>query len=150
IPFMTQTASTPVPTAAGFEWRSLAVNLLLLGVTVVICLALLEFAVRRLFPFLDSSRQIEFRLMTNGMALGPASATVWQATPKGDYALLIRFNADGFRDSKNLREANDADWFALGDSFTLGGAWRRTSASPTSWNRDSRATAAKPGSSISP
>ena len=100
--------------------RSAAAKLLLLTVTALICLALLELAVRRLFPYYSPSAQIPFRLAAKGMALGPAGQTVRMATPKGDYNSVLRFNEDGFRDRKSLREATAADWFALGDSYTMG------------------------------
>ena len=119
-PLMTQdpTADVPPPTAS--KLRRVAVRVLLLGVTLFLCLAVLEWAVRRLFPYFRPSAQIPFHLVAKGMALGPAGQTVRIATPKGDYNLFIRFNEDGFRDGKNLREATAADWFALGDSYTMG------------------------------
>ena len=98
--------------------RSAAAKLLLLTVTALICLALLELAVRRLFPYYSPSAQIPFRLAAKGMALGPAGQTVRMATPKGDYNSVLRFNEEGFRDGKSLATA--ADWFALGDSYTMG------------------------------
>ncbi len=100
--------------------RSAAAKGLLLAVTLLISLALLELAVRRLFPYFNPSAQIPFRLAAKGMALGPAGQTVRMATPKGDYNSVLQFNADGFRDGKTLREATAADWFALGDSYTMG------------------------------
>ena len=95
-------------------------NLLLLVATVAICLGLLEYAVRRLFPLFTLKGQVPFQLTTNNVALGRPMETVRQATPKGDYDVVFRFNADGFRDSKRLSEATEDDWFALGDSFTMG------------------------------
>jgi hypothetical protein len=95
-------------------------KLLLLAVTVLLCLAVLESAVRWLFPYFRPNSQIPFRLAAKGMALGPAGQTARQATPKGDYDLILHFNQEGFRDTKSPREATPADWFALGDSFTFG------------------------------
>ncbi|MGO8930120.1 MAG: alginate O-acetyltransferase AlgX-related protein [Limisphaerales bacterium] len=100
--------------------RSAAAKGLLLTVALFTCLALLELAVRQLFPYFSPSAQIPFRLAAKGMALGPAGQTVRMATPKGDYNSVLRFNEAGFRDKKELQEATAADWFALGDSYTLG------------------------------
>ena len=114
---------TQVVTATGTRpsrLRRFAAKLSLLAITVLICLALLEWAVRWLFPYFSPSAQVPFRLAEKGMALGPAGQTVRMATPKGDYDSIIRFNEAGFRDAKDLATATVADWFALGDSYTMG------------------------------
>ena len=116
----TQDAAANVSRPKGSKLRSAAAKGLLLTVSLVICVALLELAVRRLFPYFRPSAQIPFRLAAKGMALGPAGQTVRMATPKGDYNLALRFNEAGFRDGKALPEATAADWFALGDSYTMG------------------------------
>ncbi len=46
--------------------------------------------------------------------------TEWNATPKGDYSTQVKFNQYGFRDVKDLRNSKDTDWFAVGDSYTMG------------------------------
>ena len=102
------------------KFRTLTAKLVIVGVTTAICIAILEVAVRALFPYFRPSAQIPFIPQPGGFALGPPLQTTRQATPKGDYDLLIRFNEDGFRDTKNLREATEADWFAVGDSYTIG------------------------------
>ena len=100
--------------------RSVWPKLLLLALSLSFCLVLLEFGVRWFFPYFSPSAQVPFRLVSKGLALGPAGQTVRMATPKGDYDSVLRFNEDGFRDSKPLREAKETDWFALGDSYTMG------------------------------
>ncbi len=100
--------------------RSLAAKLLLLGCSLLVCLVLLEFGVRWFFPYFNPSAQVPFKLVAKGLALGPAGQTVRMATPKGDYNSVLHFNEDGFRDSKPLREATESDWYALGDSYTMG------------------------------
>ena len=100
--------------------QSTAAKVLLLLVTAGVCLLLMEFGVRLLFPFYNPATQVPLHFTTNGIALGTPLQTARLVTPKGDYDLLIRFNEDGFRDSKNLREATEADWFAVGDSYTMG------------------------------
>jgi hypothetical protein len=117
---MMQDATADVARPTASKLRGMAARMLLLTVAVLLCLALLELAVRRLFPYFSPSAQLPFRLAAKGMALGPAGQTVRMATPKGDYNSVVRFNAAGFRDGKSLREATAADWFALGDSYTMG------------------------------
>lgn len=96
------------------------VGLALLTVSSVACVLLLEFAVRLCFPFFSPKTQIPFRLNPEGVPLGHAGETVRQATPKGDYDTIVHFNVHGFRDTKDLRNATETNWFALGDSFTMG------------------------------
>lgn len=95
-------------------------RLALLAVSLIVGLVAIEYAVRALLPAYDPGRQIVFRLDPDGVPLGPASRTVRQRTPKGDFDLEVAFNRLGFRDRKDLAEANDSDWFVLGDSFGLG------------------------------
>jgi len=109
-------AGRPVPSRA----RSLALKLGLLSITFLICLLCMEIGVRIAMPFFSPRAQIPFQFLTNGVALGTPNQTIRQATPKGDYDSTIHFNEDGFRDSKTLRQSTEADWFALGDSYTLG------------------------------
>ncbi|MCX6891206.1 MAG: SGNH/GDSL hydrolase family protein [Verrucomicrobia bacterium] len=100
--------------------RSAAAKVLLLTVTLLIGVSMMEWGVRRLFPYFSPTAQVPFRLVAKGMALGPAGQTVRMATPKGDYNSVLRFNQDGFRDTKTLAEVRDSDWYALGDSYTMG------------------------------
>jgi hypothetical protein len=100
--------------------RALAPKLLLLAVTLLISLTLLEVAVRWFFPYFSPTAQVPFKLVSKGFALGPAGQTVRMATPKGDYNSVLHFDEDGFRDTKPLREAKESDWYALGDSYTMG------------------------------
>ncbi|MEI8043333.1 MAG: SGNH/GDSL hydrolase family protein [Verrucomicrobiota bacterium] len=92
----------------------------MLTVTLLIGVSMMEWGVRRLFPYFSPTAQVPFRLVAKGMALGPAGQTVRMATPKGDYNSVLRFNQDGFRDTKTLAEVRDSDWYALGDSYTMG------------------------------
>lgn len=100
--------------------RNLAGKVAVLGITSAACVLLLEVGVRWLLPFYSPSSQIGFVPTTNGIVLGPANSTLRQATPKGDFDVTSRFNGDGFRDIKDFRAAGPGDWFALGDSFTMG------------------------------
>jgi len=113
-------APDAAPSPRRSKLRSVCAKLLLLTGSLLVCVALLELAVRWFFPYFNPSAQVPFRLVTKGMALGPAGQTVRMATPKGDYNSVLHFNEDGFRDSKPLREAKESDWYALGDSYTMG------------------------------
>jgi hypothetical protein len=117
---MTQDATEKASRPEVSRVRNATAKILLLTVTALICLLPLELAVRWLFPYYSPSAQVPFRLAAKGMALGPSGQTVQMATPKGDYNSVLRFNEEGFRDGKSLREATAADWFALGDSYTMG------------------------------
>ena len=118
---MTQDATGPEPRPErASRLRSAAAKVLLLAVTLLVGLVLLELAVRWRFPYFSPAAQVPFRLVTNGLAVGPAGQVVRMATPKGDYNSVLRFNEDGLRDGKRLTEATEADWFALGDSYTMG------------------------------
>ena len=108
------------PARSASRQRRLTGKVLLLGVTSFICVLLLEAAVRGLLPFYAPGSQIGFIPTTNGIVLGPANGASRQVTPKGDFDVTSRFNAEGFRDGKNFREAQSNDWFAVGDSFTMG------------------------------
>ena len=92
----------------------------ILALTISICLALAEFATRRLFPQFNPGAQLAFQVMPGHFALGPSLRTERHATPKGEFDVEVKFNQYGFRDVKDLRDATDGDWFVVGDSFTLG------------------------------
>jgi len=117
---MTQDVTGDVSRPKVSRMRSAAAKVLLLTVTLLIGVSMMEWGVRRLFPYFSPTAQVPFRLVAKGMALGPAGQTVRMATPKGDYNSVLRFNQDGFRDMKTLAEAREADWYALGDSYTMG------------------------------
>ena len=117
---MTQDVTGDVSRPKVSRTRSAAAKVLLLTVTLLIGVSMMEWGVRRLFPYFSPTAQVPFRLVAKGMALGPAGQTVRMATPKGDYNSVLRFNQDGFRDTKTLAEVRDSDWYALGDSYTMG------------------------------
>jgi hypothetical protein len=99
------------------EWAG---KVALLLVASAICLVFLEVAVRWLFPYFDPHARLQMGLATNGVALGPPMKSTRLAQPRGEFDTLIRWNEDGFRDTRTLREATSEDWIALGDSFTMG------------------------------
>ena len=95
-------------------------KLALLTVSAGLCLLLLEFIVRALFPFFNPGAQIPVYATQDNFFLGPISRQTRQATPKGDYDVTVSFNQYGFRDSKDLRESSERDIFVVGDSFSAG------------------------------
>src|SRR5947207_2834778 len=100
--------------------KGLSGKLALLTVSTGICLLLLEFIVRALFPFFSPRAQIPFHATEDNFFLGPISQQVRQATPKGDYNVRVSFNQYGFRDTKDLRDSSERDIFVVGDSFSMG------------------------------
>jgi hypothetical protein len=115
---MNDRAEAPQPRRS--RLRGLAAGLALLALSTAGCVLALEAAVRVFFPFFSPKTQIPFHLNADGVPLGPAGQSVRQATPKGDYDTLVHFNALGLRDPKELQGSTEADWLAIGDSFTLG------------------------------
>ena len=100
--------------------KGLSGKLALLTASTGICLLLLEFIVRALFPFFNPRAQIPFYATEDNFFLGPISQQVRQATPKGDYNVRVSFNQYGFRDTKDLRDSSEQDIFVVGDSFSMG------------------------------
>jgi len=95
-------------------------KLALMALTTGICLLLLEFIVRALFPFFNPRAQIRFYATQDNFFLGPISQQIRQATPKGDYDVTVSFNQYGFRDTKDFRGSSGRDIFVVGDSFSMG------------------------------
>ena len=109
------------PAAPRSRLRSFAARMLLLIVTLGLCLAIMEIAVRILCPYFRPEAQVPYHFNSAaGIVLGTPNSTARQATPKGDYDSVIHYDADGFRDSKNLNECRASDWVVLGDSYTMG------------------------------
>ena len=100
--------------------KEMATKFLVCGVTTILCLGMLEIAVRFLFPYYRPGSQILFTVNTNGVITGAPGQTMRQRTPKGDFDLLIKFNQQGFRDSKDTSAGSSNNIFVAGDSFSLG------------------------------
>ena len=100
--------------------KGCAVKLLLFGVSSLLCLGVLEVAVRWLFPYYNPKTQIGFRRTADGLVLGVPGATRTVRSPKGDYELTVKFNRYGFRDEKDLAQSSANDVFVVGDSFSFG------------------------------
>jgi len=108
------------PESFARKLRRFALKLAIVAVTTCVCLLLAEFATRLLFPQFNPRAQLGFQVMPGHFALGPPLRTERDMTPKGDFNVEVKFNQYGFRDVKDLRDSTGADWFAVGDSFTLG------------------------------
>ena len=67
---MTQDVTGDVSRPKGSKVRSVAAKLLLLTITLLIGLALMEWAVRRVFPYFSPTAQVPFRLATNRLQFG--------------------------------------------------------------------------------
>ena len=113
--------TNPLPTSRPKRrLRRLILKLAMVAVTSGLCLLLAELGVRILFPQFNPKAQLAFQAMPGHFALGPPLQTEWDMAPKGDFNVAVKFNQYGFRDAKDLRDATTNDWFAVGDSFTLG------------------------------
>ncbi|HXD00046.1 MAG TPA: GDSL-type esterase/lipase family protein [Verrucomicrobiae bacterium] len=120
---MTQpTPSSPQPAPVSFsrKLRRFAIKLSILLITTCICLVIAEYLVRWMLPQFSPGAQMAFSVSPDGVVLGPPNRTTIHLTPKRDFRVTVRFNQYGFRDTKDFRDATPADWFAVGDSFTLG------------------------------
>jgi hypothetical protein len=91
------------------------------GVTLVICLFVVELIIRASMPHFDPRRQFPLRRdEKEGITLGFPGQTFRQWTPKGDYDVSLTFNSLGLRDRKELSNSTSNDVFVLGDSHTMG------------------------------
>jgi hypothetical protein len=104
----------------GRRWQALAGKMLLLIATSLICLLLLELAVRLLFPYYVPGSQVPLQRSDEGIVLGIPLKTVRQHTPKGDFDSTVTFNRHGLRDPRDLAESRTNDIFVAGDSFSIG------------------------------
>ena len=86
---------------------------------VLLALGLGEWAVRRLLPAFDPSGQV--RLVRQGeLVLGVPDSRARQRKNTGDYDVGVRFGPRGFRDPRDVAEAQPSDLLVVGDSFAFG------------------------------
>ena len=115
----------------GIQWKGVAVNLALMVLSVLISLTVGEVAVRQFTPkFSPEGNLALFAAPEGKFNLGPKNSTVRHWTRTGDFDVIVRFNRYGLRDSKDFAESTAADWFVVGDSFTMGwgvNEWERYS-----------------------
>ncbi len=99
--------------------RQIGVNVaLLIGVS-LICAVILETAVRITLPVYSPAGRIHFECI-DGMYLAPKNVQLRQWTNTGDFDVTVWTNQQGFRDVKDLRDANANDLLVIGDSFSFG------------------------------
>lgn len=79
-----------------------------------------EGVARLVAPAYDPSGRVTFTYLPDGTPIGPANAIRRQTRNTGDYDVVVRFNALGFRDSKSLDTSTTDSIFVLGDSFAFG------------------------------
>jgi hypothetical protein len=86
----------------------------------VVGLLLVEVVARVVAPAYNPSGRVEFTRLANGMPIGPGNVTRRQIKNTGDYDVLVRFNAWGFRDAKSIQDSTADSLFVVGDSFAFG------------------------------
>src|SRR5207247_9663597 len=97
--------------------KGLSGKLALLTASTGICLPLLEFIVRALFPFFNPRAQIPFHATKDNFFLGPISQQVRQATPKGCYNVRVSINQYLFRYTKALTYSTVSDIYVVRTSL---------------------------------
>jgi hypothetical protein len=95
-------------------------RLIVLGGSLIFVVLLAEVLVRIFLPAFNPRKQLAAEIQPGGFPLCPKNATLRQATPKGDFDIMVSTNALGFRDSQDPRQAKPNALFAVGDSFTFG------------------------------
>lgn len=97
----------------------IAVNLGLLSGASLLSLVILEVAIRVTLPVYSPVGKLHFQCI-DGMYLAPKNSQMRQWTNTGDFDVSVTTNQQGFRDAKDLRDANENDLFVIGDSFSFG------------------------------
>ena len=87
---------------------------------VLAALLMVEGIVRLAAPAYNPSGRVAFTYLPDGTPVGPANAVRRQIKNTGDYDVLIRFNALGFRDPKPVGTSRGDSIFVVGDSFAFG------------------------------
>ncbi len=100
--------------------RKMAGNLLVTFVSSLICLLLLEVAMRILYPAYSPSGRIPYTLIENGVPVVSPNTICRQWRNKGEFDVEIKINQYGFRDVKDFKLSRKEDIFVLGDSYSFG------------------------------
>ncbi len=85
----------------------------------LLALGLGEGAVRRWAPAYDPSGQVQLQRQGD-LVLGVPDSVARQRKNTGDYDVEVRFGPRGFRDSRDVAQAEPGDILAVGDSFAFG------------------------------
>ena len=83
-------------------------------------LLLVEVLARAVAPAYNPSGHVALMRLPDGTAVGPPNVTRRQVKNTGDYDVLVRFNASGFRDAKPIGTSTADSIFVVGDSFGFG------------------------------
>ena len=90
-------------------------------VGVAIALLSFELAARLAFPAFDPSGRFRFTHQVDGvLMLGEPGTVARQKKNTGDYDVIVRINARGLRDDKDVARATTNDIAVVGDSFAWG------------------------------
>jgi len=86
----------------------------------IVGLLLVEGIARVVAPAYNPSGHVAFTRLRDGTSIGPPNVTERQVKNTGDYDVLVRFNASGFRDAKSIQTSTSDSIFVVGDSFGFG------------------------------
>ena len=100
--------------------KNIFINLTLVLFSTIIVLAILEISIRVFMPLYNPNGDIYFVSLEDGTQIAPKNFSGRQWHSHGDYNVPININQYGFRDKKDLRDSNNKDIFAAGDSFSFG------------------------------
>jgi hypothetical protein len=99
--------------------RNVAANIGLLLGACIVSAVVLEVAIRVMLPVYSPVGKIHFECV-DGRYLAPKDSQLRQWTNTGDFDVSIVTNSQGFRDTKDLRDATENDLVVIGDSFSFG------------------------------
>lgn len=83
-------------------------------------LVIVEGVARVAAPAYNPSGRVAFTYLPDGTPIGLPETVRRQTKSTGDYDVLVRFNALGFRDPKSLDASTRDSLFVVGDSFAFG------------------------------
>ena len=86
----------------------------------LLALLIVEGVARVAAPAYNPSGSLAFTYLPDGTPIGPPNAVRRQTKSTGDYDVLVRFNALGFRDPKPVESSTPESIFVVGDSFAFG------------------------------
>jgi hypothetical protein len=79
-----------------------------------------EAAARFVAPAYNPAGRVAFSYLPDGTPIGPSNVVLRQVKNTGDYDVLVRFNALGFRDPRPIETSTPESVFVVGDSFAFG------------------------------
>ena len=100
--------------------RNTIINWLVFGVSMIVCFFLAELVMRQVYPSFDPRGNVVFHTKEDGVVLAEPNFSGRQWRNSGEFNVKVDINAYGFRDKKDLKNANSDDIFLVGDSFSFG------------------------------